>query len=313
MQSDSIISNSRPQSRRQRRAGHWLAALAGMAAALTFVSLYVAPTVGSYTAERFADPAMVQLADDAGMNEHGRKLFLGTRPQLLDQAALAKACAGVMDGPDITVFGCYDHGQNRIYLRDMDSRFDGVEVTTAAHEMLHVAYHELSDVERERIDGLVKAESAIRQNEGLDEDIATYEGVSDDVRRDELHAFIGSEYDIYHEELDTHYAQYFSDRAKPVQANAGVERAFDELSDDIDRRMAEIDRLEAVAQGYYTQHEQAAYDDNAYGAEYYYGLYESQYAQLQQLLGESNLRVDQYNVLVTMFNGQPLETVTARR
>lgn len=295
------------------RTGSWLAALIGMAMVLTTIGLYVAPTVGSYTAERFADPAMVQLAEKAGMSDHGRKLFLGTRPQLLDQQALAKACAGISDSPDITVLGCYDHSQNRIYLRDMDSRFDGVEVTTAAHEMLHVAYTELPQAQRDRVDELVQAEAYFAHGSELNDDMATYASLDADVQADERHAFIGSKYDVRDGELARHYASYFADRTKPIQANAVIETAFDELAADIDRRMAEVDRAEAMADDYYASHERAADAGNAYGAEHYYGLYENQYARLQQMLGEANLRVDQYNTLVTMFNGEPMSQVTARR
>src|SRR6185295_11567695 len=85
------------------------------------------------------------------MTPDTRRLFYVYHPVLEDKQAFNSHCT---DSEKTIVLGCYI-SRTGIYLYDVtDSRLNGVEQVTAAHETLHAAYERLSSSERKRVDGL---------------------------------------------------------------------------------------------------------------------------------------------------------------
>jgi hypothetical protein len=81
------------------------------------------------------DAEIVQLAEDAGMNDKGKQLFYRFEPTLVDQDTLNDKCS-------VEKLGCTE-GRHIYILRPTTDAERQRTIVTAAHEMLHVAYSPL--------------------------------------------------------------------------------------------------------------------------------------------------------------------------
>jgi hypothetical protein len=115
------------------------------------------------------------------------------------------------------VLGCYTPTL-RIYIFNVtDNKLPHVKEVTAAHEMLHAAYERMDRPTKDRIDLLVQAEAdRLKNDTSLQELLKIYASAEPGQRMNELHSIIGTEYDGLSPELETHYKQYFGNRAKVV-------------------------------------------------------------------------------------------------
>lgn len=156
---------------------------------------------------RYSPPTeVVQLADDAGMNEQGRRYFYRLSPQIVDAETLENQC-----GPKL---GCVE-GTNMYILSWRSPAEYNRAVVTAAHEMLHVAYDRLDEMTKKMLASQLDAE--IQNKEALSEAILQYKHVPD-TYYDEAHAYAGSEVGGLNDALEAHYRTYFDDRAKTLTA-----------------------------------------------------------------------------------------------
>lgn len=162
-------------------------------------------------ARRYTPSAeVIQLADDSGMSEQGKKLFYRFSPQLLDQTELDTRC-------DNGKLGCAE-GQSIYILAHTTETQRNQTTVTAAHEMLHIAYSRLDDTEREKIDALIKTELEEFDASGIVQKLRDYPA---EEYYDEAHSFVGSELADISDELEAHYRRYFADRAKSTDAYSG--------------------------------------------------------------------------------------------
>jgi len=183
---------------------------------------------------------VVELADNAGFNELGRKLFYVHDPQLLDSAAFTENCSF----EEFTiVLGCHK-SHTAIYIFDVDDpRLEGIEEVTAAHEMLHAAYDRLSKQERKDIDQKITQFYETRQLERLRKNIALYEKQDPGIVPNELHSIIGTEVRDLPDDIERYYARYFIDRSKVVSLAEEYENEFssrDEKIKTLDARLEEL-------------------------------------------------------------------------
>lgn len=157
------------------------------------------------------------LATDDTMTPTARHLFYVNRPQILSGSSFGDVCP--KGGEQTVVLGCYVGDDRGIYLYSVtDSRLQGVEQVTAAHEMLHAAYRRLSNAERTQVDGWLEAFYAHGlTDERIKNTIDAYRKTEPNDVVNEMHSIFGTEIAALPPQLENYYKRYFTDR--PVVAN----------------------------------------------------------------------------------------------
>jgi hypothetical protein len=185
-------------------------------------------------------PAVKAVATEAGLTDDAIFTFYATRPAVEASAAFNQHCE--RREADSPILGCY--ASNRIFIYDIsDERLNGIEVVTAAHELLHAEYDRLPEAERKRLQPLLEAAYVPGENAKLDARMKYYEKTEPGQSINELHSIVGTEFESISPELEKYYARFFSDRASLVSLHKQVESTFDALSAEADQLVAEIESL----------------------------------------------------------------------
>jgi len=181
-----------------------------------------------------------QIARDAGMTQDGTFMFYASRPVVQSKDDFNRSCE--RREPGSPILGCYS--ARRIYIYDItDQRLDGIKTVTAAHEMLHAAYERMSQAEKDRLRPLLEDAYSRLSSDSLTERMAYYERTQPGESLNELHSIIGTEFLAIGDELEEHYARFFTDRQALAKLHAEVEAVFDELSREARALAARIDSL----------------------------------------------------------------------
>lgn len=205
-------------------------------------------TVQTYDGSR----EMVTLANEAGLNLKGKALFLSKSPDMVTANQLYKHCPR-KNG----TLGCYVPGDNKIYILKISGRPYSLNVpSTIAHEMLHVAWMEMSSSQRQSVSANIEKQLDNKTDSGtksIKKILATYDK-DKDIQINEAHSFIGSEVaeDRLSNTLNEHYSKYFSDRKKSVRANAeynkgieGIEKSLKKRTAVLRTQLKDIDKYES--------------------------------------------------------------------
>lgn len=263
----------------------------------------------------YTPPATVaQLATDTTMNSSARNLFYAYHPVVEGSDAFNSHCR---DNEFTIVLGCYIQYKG-IYIFDIDDpRLEGVQQVTAAHELLHAAYDRLSSAEKERIDTLTAQVYNDIQDERIRKTIEEYRSADPASVPNELHSILATEVRKLPEELEDHYARYFTDRSKIVSYSEKYEAVFSSRTTQIESLRREIDDLkskitygnrELAARGDYLneqgdwiqeratsgQASQAEVDSFNQQVE----EYNAELGQINRLIKSYNAKLKQYNDLV---------------
>lgn len=217
-----------------------------------------APWLDGVIAGRVPEPTpeVAALAGEMFLTDEGRDLLYMTQPELLGRVEFAGRCdvAGTAGG----AVGCYHSsaggiqvGGRIVIYQPADPRLRGFVVETAAHELLHAAWNELDDAERQSASPALEAVVAgIDPADELHVQLAGSVGSNPQNRATELFAYVGTQVwragglDPALEEL---YARYVADR----EALVGVHVAF---TAQIDAMYADVSaQLEALHQRRYDQ------------------------------------------------------------
>ena len=148
----------------------------------------------------------IQLADDGGLSDYGRKLLYRTGPTITSKNEIAKEC-------DIEDLGCITPS-GIVYIEATENHNE--QVVTAAHEMLHLAYRRLNSTQKEQVDTLIKQTIEQLNSSFLEEELSNEKDEAG--RLDEAHSLLGTEYSDLPDALETYYSQYFADRSKVLNA-----------------------------------------------------------------------------------------------
>lgn len=230
------------------------------------------------------------LADNTMMTDYARRLFFVNHPTLDDKVAFNQNCSGIIE--EVAVLGCYHGDRLGIYLYDVtDSRLNGIEEVTAAHEMLHQAYDRLSQDEQQNINQLLQN----FYDNGLDsqsvrDKIALYENDEGHDILNEMHSIFGTEVETLPDELENYYKQYFSDRSKVFTFHKQSRAAFEEFRQritDYDNQLASL---------------QEQIDNNEKNLSSMLAELEAERKRLDQLLASN--QVEEYNAGVPGFNAR---------
>lgn len=193
--------------------------------------------------------AIETLAERADMSETGRRYFYASDPRLHDDEAFNEHCTPL---PESSVLGCYSSDSRIHILRVERQELEGIMTVTAAHEMLHAAYHRLPRGERDEVVELLETEFADIDDPEVISLIERYaERGGEEVRRDELHAVLPTQVEDLSAELEDYYGQYFRDRQEVIEWYQQYNSTFTQLreqiqayEDRLENLRAQIERLE---------------------------------------------------------------------
>jgi uncharacterized protein YukE len=204
-----------------------------------------------YKLSGYSPPVEIaKLASDTSMVPSMQRLFYVYHPLLEDKSTFNMHCRS---DEQTIVLGCFvDRGG--IYLYNVtDSRLNGIEQVTAAHEALHAAYARLGKDEKARVDSMTSAAFVALTDQRVKDNIKLYRDKDPSVVPNELHSILGTEVRELPAELEQYYKKYFSSRTKILAYSEQYEKAFTERKNQVlsyDGQLAtlkqQIDSLQAA-------------------------------------------------------------------
>jgi len=170
--------------------------------------------------------AVTQLASDDEMTAKAIHLLYVNHPVISAGKPFTSHCP---PGSEKTVvLGCYIGNDRGIYLYQIsDTRLNGVEQVTAAHEMLHAAYRRLSSGQRAKVDAMLQSyyDHGLTDQRIKDTIDAYRKSEPHDVVN-EMHSIFGTEVANLPGPLEVYYKQYFTDRTKVAAYTAAYQGEF---------------------------------------------------------------------------------------
>lgn len=225
-----------------------------------------------------------ELADLSGMSNHGRRLFMAAKPELLREEEFDVQCQFADLG---LVLGCYRSAD--IFILDVtEAQLEPVEPVTAAHEMLHVVYSRLNPAEITYLEGLLEAQLGQVKNERIIQEIEGYKKDPNSDLYNEMHSIFGTELGDLSPELEAHYAKYFSDRSLVLEQSTQYEAVFEQLESQIKEYDTQLSSLNTEIKALELEISDLSQQIS------------NERTRLDQLL--ANDQVEQYNAAVPGFN-----------
>ncbi len=191
--------------------------------------------------------AMQSIRGQLRLTSEGQLYFDASHPVVQPAASFNESCAQRQE-TNSPVIGCYS--QQRIYVFDVtNDRLEGIEQTTAAHELLHAAYERLDDSERSRVNKLLEAAYDRLETSELRDRMALYKKTEPGQELNELHSILGTEQKQLGSELEAYYAKYFTNRARVVKYYEAYHAVFtsvlnriNDLVDQINSRTVKLNK-----------------------------------------------------------------------
>jgi hypothetical protein len=267
----------------------------------------------------YSPPADIQaIAQHTTMNEGATRTFYANHPQLDNSEELSKNCH---ETEFTIVLGCYIQGKGIFLFNVTDSRLNGVEEVTGAHEMLHAAYDRLSTSERKKVDQMVNQAFTQVTDERVKATIEQYRKRDPSIVPNELHSILGTEVRNLPPELETYYHKYFVNRLAIVGFSEQYENEFSSrqtkvkeydsqltaLKKQIEHNQAELDVTSAELQARRAQLD--AQKDAGNYQEYNAGVaaFNNKVDNYNQSARETTQLIEKYNLLVIQRNALALE------
>lgn len=255
------------------------------------------------------------------MTPRSMKLFYVNRPDVTSGKRFTDNCPS--GGEKTVVLGCYVGNDRGIYIYNVsDSRLEGVEKVTAAHEMLHAAYRRLGSTERKKVDTML---TDYYQNGLTDKRIeSTIEAYRKSEPNDvvnEMHSIFGTEVANLPAPLEVYYRQYFKNRAVVARYTADYQSEFTTRRQQVigyDEQLRDLNnRINAAQANLVSQRsaitvqrdrmdsEKASNDGGQYNSEVL--SYNTKVDTYNVLLSSVKAQINQYNTIVEKRNAIALE------
>lgn len=303
---------------KKRRAVSRLVALCAVLGLTVGVFFYGSVAADWVRASQFTPTKQLAgVAARIDFSDRGQQIFYATAPAIQEKVDFNKSCTSTER--TVAILGCYY--LDRIYLYNINNaELDGTLEVTAAHEMLHAAYHRLNYFERRRVDAMVSAEyEKVKNQPEISQTMQYYKTAEPGAELDELHSIIGTTLANLPSELERYYAQYFDDRAAVVALNAKYNEVFSELNAQADELQKKIDSegqaLKADTASYQIGLTQLNFDIKSFNDRADAGAFRTQSefttarAALERRVAELdaqrtalNARVDAYNAAIEALN-----------
>lgn len=243
-----------------------------------------------------APASILSLASQDTMTSYATTLLKVNHPLLLESSSFNKDCPN--DGGEKTiVLGCYHSNEDGIYLLNVsDSRLNGVEQVTVAHEMLHAAYSRLSDSEKTQVDGwLLNYYNHDLKDPRILQTIAQYKKTEPNDVVNEMHSVFGTEIMNLPQPLENYYKKYFTDRQKVASYAAQYQEEFtsrqNEVSTDDSTLASMLAQINSIKASLSTSYNQILAEQKELNALAQSGSV----SQYNSLVGPYNKDVDNYN------------------
>jgi len=213
----------------------------GIGLASGYVALnYRQPIIDNVKAYNYQPSSDVSsLRDDLQLTEKGLLYFDASETVLQTSEPFNESCQQQKETKN-PILGCYY--LQKIYVFNIDNeKLNGIEQTTAAHEVLHAAYERLSSGERNSVDKELKRVYESVRNKDLEERMAYYEKTEPGQEMNELHSILATEFKTLSPELEAHYKQYFKNRGAVVAFYEKYNTAFTSVLTKSDKLLEAID------------------------------------------------------------------------
>lgn len=262
---------------------------------------------------------MVEIRDKLELTGRGEFLFGAAQPELNNAAEFNENCW--QDESEVAVLGCYTAGNIYVY-NILDTKLAGIRELTTAHELLHVVWARMGEVEKQDLT------RALTQVFDENQDLLAPELESYDIseKQEELYVRAGTEIRKLPEALEKHFAEIFEDRVKVVdfyesyiavfrEIKAQMEKLAGEmeiLKSGIDEKMVEYETGLEALKGDITSFNNCASTAGCFASEREF------YRQRNELVGrenslnvlndEINSLIDEYNAKVDEYNADVTES-----
>ena len=266
-----------------------------------------------------ANPAMVALAQQAGMSRQGELVFLRTNPQLATDSQMRTFCAGNAAANNKNGFieqGCFvpdshNHANGRIYIRQMPANLYDQEIVTASYEMLHSVYFKLAgSSEQTVLVQTIESNYNSLHTPSLDAQVINFAKTEPGYRDLELFSLLGTEFANVSSGLQKFYAPYFTNRLLSVDSYDHVTSIFQDEQTQLQQLRNTIATDDGLANKAYADSLGWARQGNAYEDTYNYNIYTNYISQENNAIDQYNNLSSAYNTLVTEYNGtQPVNSI----
>ena len=272
-----------------------------------------------YRLQRYDPPARVaQVTQTTAMTDYGRRLLYVNNPVFVTgREIFAQKCPLHIE--KTIVMGCYLGRDNGIYVYDVDDpRLKGVIETTTAHEMLHAGYGRLKGSQKEKVDAmLLRFANKHLKDERIKKTLTAYENANAEMTN-EMHSIFATEVAELTPELETYYAEYFTDRKKVLAEMqryqneftsreakmtdydtklAKIKQDLDILDVSLRRQLGQLDTLQSQMSDYQAAEEYASYNGLVGRYNVAVDAYNTELEQAKALLKSHNEMVDQRNAI----------------
>ena len=168
------------------------------------------------------------LKDRLSLTDRGTFLFEASHPVLQSANDFNNSCEQHQE-TNSPIIGCYT--LNSIYIYNVTTiELQGIEETTAAHELLHAVYQRLSPNERTAIDTELQSAYARVKTPELEKRMKYYAENEPGHESDELHSILGTENIDLGVTLEEHYDDIFTSRKKIIAYHDAYSATFDRIT-----------------------------------------------------------------------------------
>lgn len=196
--------------------------------------------VDNFRAWQFAPSSqVVKIRDSLQLTSLGGLYFDSSHTAIEKADGFNQNCP--QSEPNNPVVGCYS--SQMIYIYDVkNSKLDGIEETTAAHELLHAAYERMSDDERSDIDAELQKVYKTLKTKELEARMNYYQKNEPGEENNELHSILGTEFRQLGTTLENHYAKYFTDRSSVLSFYQKYQAVFTRITGRLDSLAVSINK-----------------------------------------------------------------------
>ena len=178
--------------------------------------------------------AISRLAAEDTMTAYAKHVFYVNHPSLTTSVSSFRSeCS---ESEQTIVLGCYHPDQRGIFIFNVaDSRLQGVQQVTAAHEMLHAVYDRLSSKDKKSVDSmLMDYYNHDLNNQRIIDTIDAYKKSEPNDVINEMHSVFGTEIPSLPAPLENYYRRYFTNRSTITDYAQSYQSEFTSRQDQID-------------------------------------------------------------------------------
>ena len=177
--------------------------------------------------------AVKHIRGGLGLTGEGELYFDASQPEIESAGAFNDDCRQEKETNN-PILGCYV--DQRIYIFDVTNKeLEGIEETTAAHELLHAAYERLSPGARRTLNAELEAAYQRVKTPELEQRIDFYKRSEPGQEMNELHSILGTEVDGLGSALEKHYSEFFKDRQKVLSYYHTYSAVFEDATKQLKR------------------------------------------------------------------------------